>query len=76
MQKKLRGTAGNMTVVTNNVSPFYIHNFAIWSQFALRWKDECSTVVKYLSPKEIFSLLRNKATKSQGESLFVCVCVD
>lgn len=69
MQKKLRGTAGNMTAVTNNVSPFYIHNFAFWSQFALRWKDVRSTVVKYLSPREVFSLLRNKATKSQGESV-------
>lgn len=69
MQKKLRGMAGNMTAVTNNVNPFYMHNFGFWSQFALRWKDVRSTVVKYLSPREIFSLLRNKAAKSQRESL-------
>lgn len=68
--KKAEGTAGNMTTAAKNVSPFCIHNFFSWSQFALRWKDERLTVVKYLSPREIFSFLRNKPTKVGGESLF------
>lgn len=55
---------------SKKVSLFYIHNFISWSQFALKWKDVSLTLVKYFSPREIFSFLRKKQTKSEGESLF------